>query len=336
MIKKIYVNEKRVSVEYAYQMFKKGKLSFPETPLLTKKRMQERLSETVELILLGVAVPVIYVAELQDGSWLVLEATDRLRMLFRFLDGDGNLGYMDMYPEHTGMSLGQMEMEAPDITSMIYGYNLQFQIIDYMTPRYLQLQVGSYLERWNFSREQGARNALYRDYDAVLLLELLAKQLDKTTFFFSSSKLNRHYMILRIYMYRLVFQEISIPDKGSQAGIQLLLDSTMELLDFRIKERTEGFVAKEFKQVTEAVVKLEKNEGIVKKMMANRGKEPQVRRLAYLFNLTWLAMDGKISWLRYDELLSSENLWERIEKDDVNYDNIRQHYDMILKDRGSR
>lgn len=39
------------------------------------------------------------------------------------------------------MSIGKLEEKAPHVTSVIYDYKLQFQVIDYMTPRYLHLQV---------------------------------------------------------------------------------------------------------------------------------------------------------------------------------------------------
>lgn len=332
MMKKIYVSEKRVSVEYAYRMLKNGKLLFPATPALTRGRLRERLSETVELMLLGVAVPAIYVSELQDGSWLVLEATDRLWSLFWFLSGKGNLGYMDMYPEFAKMSLEELEGEAPNATSAIFDYKLQFQVIDYLTPRYLQLQVGSHVERWSFSREQGVRNSLYLNDEVVSRLTRLAKQLDKKTYFFSSLDLNRQYAILRIYMYRLVFLNMIGPVWEKQSGLQFLLDQSMELLSNREKELiADG----EFEQVTEIILSLRKDRTIADRLAMGRGKEPQIRRLSYLYNLAWLAMDGQISSMRFETLISSQGLWERIEKDDVNYDNIRYHYDMILRGRGN-
>lgn len=59
---------------------------------LAKRRMVERFSETIELMLLGIAILAVYVSELQDGSWLVLEATDRLLSLFRFFKRKGEFG----------------------------------------------------------------------------------------------------------------------------------------------------------------------------------------------------------------------------------------------------
>lgn len=335
MLKKIYVSEKRVSVEYAYRMLQRGKLSFPEAPTLAKGRMVERLSETIELMLLGVAVPAVYVSELQDGSWLVLEATDRLLSLFRFLSGKGNLGYMDMYSEYSGMPIGKLEEKAPHVTSMIYDYKLQFQVIDYMTPRYLHLQVGSHVERWNFSREQGVRNFLYQKFDAVLQVKMLAEQLDKRLFFFSSSTLNRQYAILRIYMYRMVFQHMIRPERGDQAGLQYLLDQTIKLLNTSEGGRPGYIKTEEFRQATEMIVSLSEETEAAAKLMKNKGKEQQIRRLSYLYNLIFLVMDGQISEVRFRVLFSGQRLWERVERDDVNYDNISYHYDMILRDRGN-
>lgn len=185
------------------------------------------------------------------------------------------------------------------------------------------------------AENRGVRNVLYKNDGAMPLVELLAKQLYKKTFFFSASTLNRQYAILRIFMYRFVFQNRNGSEEYSQSGIQFLLDLTMAQLHAYGQEKTEGIVTEEFELATKFLLDLEKNEEIVRKLLINRGKELQIRRLSYLYNLIWLASEGKISWRRFEEMVSYKRFWERIEKDDVNYDNIRHHYEMILKDRGN-
>lgn len=334
MEKTIYVSEKRISVEYAWNMLRKGKIIFPEAPVLFKPRRTQRVTEIVELILLGAAVPAVYVSELQDGRWLILESSDRLRALFLFLNHACTLEYMDTFPEYSGMSVTQLETEVPRVTSKIMNHNLQFQVIDYMTPKYLHLQIGKCVERWGCSREQGIRNALYQNYDAIVFLKSLANKSYGKNYFFSSSTLNRQYAVLQIYMYRFVFQKMIQSEEKSMVGMQFLIDQTIEQLNTLIEEHQENFLVDEFEAVTESVVSMGMRDAGFKYFSNNRGKEIQIRCLSYVYNLYWLVLDGCIAQERCNEILCCGKFWERIEKDDVNYNNISHHYDMILKGKG--
>ena len=65
----------------------------------------ERVSGIVEIILLGFALPTIYVSERQDGSLLVLEADDRLRCLIEFLEGNYPVRGLEFYLELDGWGI---------------------------------------------------------------------------------------------------------------------------------------------------------------------------------------------------------------------------------------
>lgn len=90
----------------------------------------------------------------------------------------------------------------------------------------------------------------------------------------------------------------------------------------------------EFEAVTESVVSMGMRDAGFKYFSNNRGKEIQIRCLSYVYNLYWLVLDGCIAQERCNEILCCGKFWERIEKDDVNYNNISHHYDMILKGKG--
>ena len=59
----------------------------PSVPAKTRAKRIERVSGTLEAVLMGMVLPVIYVSERQDGSLLVLDASDRLQYLMEFLEG---------------------------------------------------------------------------------------------------------------------------------------------------------------------------------------------------------------------------------------------------------
>ncbi len=163
---------------------------------------------------MGMVLPVIYVSERQDGSLLVLDASDRLQYLMEFLEGRCPLDGLEFYPELNGCKMEELEWQFPRITSLIHDYQLFFQIIEYTTPKYMHMQMGNYIEKWNFTREQGIRNELYGKelQDSLFFLE---QSLGQSAYFFSKQKLNRQYMILRILMYRFVFDgDIRMKDSG--------------------------------------------------------------------------------------------------------------------------
>ena len=79
--------EKKISIYQLHQMCQDGRLVFPSVPAKTRAKRIERVSGTLEAVLMGMVLPVIYVSERQDGSLLVLDASDRLQYLMEFLEG---------------------------------------------------------------------------------------------------------------------------------------------------------------------------------------------------------------------------------------------------------
>ena len=63
--------EKIMSVYRFHQMWREGNILFPKMPLLQRQKIQEKLSEALEAILLGMLLPADYASEQQNGSLLV-------------------------------------------------------------------------------------------------------------------------------------------------------------------------------------------------------------------------------------------------------------------------
>ena len=101
-------------------MYQSGKLVFPVTPSVGRAKKIERVSETVEAILLGIALPVVYVSERQDGSLLVLDSDDRLQHFMGFLEGVYSGLRLEFFTELDGYKLEQMEQQFPRWTSLVY------------------------------------------------------------------------------------------------------------------------------------------------------------------------------------------------------------------------
>jgi hypothetical protein len=318
--------EKKIPVRQIFQMYQEKKIVFPAVPSMKRVTKIERISEMVEIILLGLALPTVYVSERQNGSLLVLETDDRLRCLIEFLEGYYPVRGLEFYPELDERGIEQLEQEFPSMTSWLYDYSFSFQIIEYTTPRYMHMQMGNYIERWNFTREQGIRNELYGE-DLERRLAKLEQTLWGLSPFLSKVSLNRQYMVLRILMCRFVQMEEIQEEWGENLNFQQLLDRTA-ILVLQKDSRWISETADAFGEVTGELLSWERR--VHYGLEREKGKERQAKVLSYLYNVVWMCRKKecgaqwgleKIAWDRW--------LWKQIGSDKVNITNIRTHFDII-------
>lgn len=317
--------EKKISIYQLQRMCRDRRLVFPSVPSKVRMRKIESVSETLETILMGILLPVVYVSERQDGSLLVLDASDRLLHLMEFLEGSYPIAGLEFYPELDGCRLEEMEQKFPRITSLIYDYKMLFQVIEYTTPKYMHMLVGNYIEKWNFTREQGIRNELYGEklWGSLYFLE---RSLGQSGIFFSKWKLNRQYFILRILMYRFVFTKNIQVEYRRDIGLQQLLDQAAECLVRRDVYK----IADSLIDATQRIIKWKNKENLVFTM--EKGEEQRVRTLGYLYNVVWIC--GKDEYKigkGLKRIFFDEPFWEQIKREKVTYTNIRKHYYEIEK-----
>lgn len=317
--------EKKISVQQIYQMYREKMIVFPRVPSVGRKKI-DRISEIVEMILLGIALPIIYVSERQNGSLLVLDTNDQLRYLIEFLDGDYPVRGLEFYPELNECRIVKLERRFPRRTSWLYDYKFSFQIIEYTTPRYMHMQMGSYIERWNFTREQGFRNELYgrKLEDCLFFLE---QKRGESAFFFSKWSLNRQYMILRILMYCFVHAGEIRTSLDENLSFHQLLDRTAVL----IMEKDHRWISETADALREASEDLsnwdrQAHFGLERE----KGKEWQAKVLGYLYNVVWMCREKGcgVQW-GLEQVVSDSGLWSNIESEKVNLTNIRTHFDRM-------
>lgn len=317
--------EKKISVQQIYQMYRERMIVFPRVPSMRRKKI-ERISEIVEMILLGIALPIIYVSERQDGSLLVLDTDDRLRCLIEFLDGYYPVRGLEFYPELEECGIVQLEQQFPRRASWLYDYKFSFQIIEYTTPRYMHMQMGSYIERWNFTREQGFRNELYGEALEQRLL-FLEQRRGESASFFSKWSLNRQYMILRILMYYFVHTGEIRTGLGENLSLYQLLDRTAVL----ISEKDHCWIsetADALRETSEELLIWDRRAHFG--LEREKGKEWQAKVLGYLYNVVWMCREKgcEVQW-GLEQVVSDSGLWSNIESDKVNLTNIQTHFDRM-------
>ncbi len=320
--------EKRISVQQIYQMYRERRIIFPTVPSKRKPKKIENISGIVETILLGITLPVIYVSEQQNGRLLVLEADDRLRCLVEFLEGYYPIMSLEFFPELNGYKIEQLEQEFPEKTSWLYDYRFSFQVIEYTTPKYIHMQVGNYIEKWNLTREQGIRNELY-GIELEWYLSFLVQNLGQSINFFSKWKLNRQYMVLRILMYCLVFEKDIPIECEEMIGLQQLLEQTIRCIEKK-NDEWKRKIADAFRKATEELIDWEKRKHFG--LDRERGKEQQAKTLGYLYNVVWICWKKRceVQW-GLEQVAFDRQLWIEIEKETVNSANIQKHFEEIEK-----
>lgn len=318
--------EKKMSVQQIYQMYLERKLVFPSVPSMRRSKKIERISGIVEIILFGIALPIIYVSERQDGSLLVLEADDRLRCLIEFLEGYYAVGGLEFYPELEGCGIEQLERQFPRRASWLYDYKFSFEVIEYTTPRYMHMQMGNYIERWNFTREQGIRNELYGQ-ELEQRLSHLERSQGEPAHFFSKWILNRQYMVLRILMYRFILTGDIRADRGENMSSQQLLDLTAAL----IMQRDRQWMNRTADALREATEELLDWDGRMHFGLGReKGKEWQAKVLGYLYNVVWICGKKECEVQQgLERVVSDGRLLRNIENEKENITKIQTHFDMI-------
>lgn len=317
--------EKKISIHQLHRMYREGRLVFPSVPSKTKMRMIESTSKTLETILMGIILPVVYVSERQDGSLLVLDASDRLLHLMKFLKGNILITELEFYPELNGCGLAELERKFPRIASFIYDYKINFQVIEYTTPKYMHMQVGSYIEKWDFVREQGIRYKLYGE-ELRNNLDFLERSMGRYGVFFSRWRLKRQYFILRILMYRFVFENNVQAGYTEDMGLQQLLDQTAGW--FMRKDLM--IIVNGFVDADQKLTKWMNKE--YRTLLVQKGEEQRVRTLGYLYNIVWMCGGNEYKIGKgLESIFFDEQLREKIKKEKVTFANIRKHYKEIEK-----
>lgn len=87
----IEIYERKFSLEHIYHMFVDGRIQFPLEPLRSKVKMEKELEQLLDIVWMGIPLPAVYVSELQNGNFLILENDDTLWKLLYFWTEDMKL-----------------------------------------------------------------------------------------------------------------------------------------------------------------------------------------------------------------------------------------------------
>lgn len=226
----IEIYERKFSLEHIYHMFMEGRIQFPMEPPRSKVKMEKELEELLDIVWMGIPLPAVYVSELQNGNFLILENDDTLWKLLYFLDGRYEVDYR---VEENRLYHGDIQMlrfDEPRLAMGLYDTVISFQIIDYRTPKYLHMSIGKLVEHWNITREQSIREMLYDPYE-IRVLNDITKDMNhilNRVHLRGNSPIMRYrtlYMLMNWFVYTGVWHE------EMEMQEQLLLEKTLEFME---------------------------------------------------------------------------------------------------------
>ncbi len=139
---------------------------------------EKRASLLVESILLNVPIPVIYVAEDDDGAWDVVDGLQRLSALSRYFDNEFKLKGLEVLNELNGQKYKDLN---PKASRLLRNGILRLILIFKESHADIKYEIFMRLNRGAVKlTEQELRNCLYRGRFNDLLHELVGQGLVQT------------------------------------------------------------------------------------------------------------------------------------------------------------
>ena len=129
-----------------------------------------KASRLVESVLMGVPIPVIYLAEEEDFSYSVIDGQQRLTALFSFLDNKLSLRGLSVFSEFNGNTFQQM---PHDMQNMIREFQLRMIVIKRDSEPEIRFEIFERLNTGSVNlNPQELRNCIYRGTYNALLADL--------------------------------------------------------------------------------------------------------------------------------------------------------------------
>lgn len=168
--RKIFTSSSDPTIKDLYDRFKEGELSLQ--PDFQRQFVWDttRSSRLIESVLLSVPLPIIYLAEEQDGNESVIDGQQRLTSFFEFLDGKLKLGGLRVREELNGLRFSELPKESQ---SVIKRTPLRSITIKRESDKDLKFEIFERLNSGSVAlNDQELRNCIYRGPYMKLLKEL--------------------------------------------------------------------------------------------------------------------------------------------------------------------
>ena len=163
---------------------------------------QKQKSELIESVIMGIPLPLIYLAETMEGNLIIVDGRQRLTTFFHFMDNKFALNGLKILPDLNGCRFSDFEEDKKKrkFATDIEDFQLVIQIIKYPTPDRVRFDIFDRVNRGGTPlNNQEMRNALYQGKSTRLLSSLAESEQfqNATGKSISPTHMKDRYIILR-------------------------------------------------------------------------------------------------------------------------------------------
>ena len=163
---------------------------------------QKQKSELIESVIMGIPLPLIYLAETMEGNLVIVDGRQRLTTFFHFMDNKFALNGLKILPDLNGCRFSDFEEDKKKrkFATDIEDFQLVIQIIKYPTPDRVRFDIFDRVNRGGTPlNNQEMRNALYQGKSTRLLSSLAESEQfqNATGKSISPTHMKDRYIILR-------------------------------------------------------------------------------------------------------------------------------------------
>ena len=191
-------------------------------------------SELIESILMGIPLPLIYLAEDKIGNLQVIDGRQRLTALFEYLNNDFKLQSLSIMEHLKGKQFKDLE---PAEQSKLEDYQLIVYVIKPQTPDRIKFDIFDRVNRGGTQlNKQEMRNALYQGKSTKLLKKLskMDEFLNATGRAINGNRMKDRYLILRFIAFYMCKHNMLFYSKKKveyKSDIDDFLGKTMEAIN---------------------------------------------------------------------------------------------------------
>lgn len=221
-------------------------------------------SELIESVIMGIPLPLIYMAETMEGNLVIVDGRQRLTTFFSYLNNDFAINGLRILPELNGNKFEDLEKDEKlrKYAADIEDFQLVIQIIKYPTPDRVRFDIFDRVNRGGTPlNNQEMRNALYQGHSTVFLNRMAGREEFKraTGNSISPTHMKDRYIILRAITFYLWKEHKLYRKDGKEvkyrSDMEEFLGYGMEQLN-RMQEEERQNLAKLFCNVMESVWQL--------------------------------------------------------------------------------
>jgi len=226
--RKVFIERDQFSILKTKKKKKRGDIILKpvyQREIVWTPKKQSRL---IESVMLNIPIPVIYLAELEDGKREVVDGQQRLHTFITFMDNTFSLSGLTILDDLNSRTFNQLEEDFPELQRKLEDYQLSFFIIKKESHEDIRFDI---FQRVNEGatplNAQELRNSIYRGPRIDLLKRMAEnehfKKLTENRLAFN--RLKNHEAVLRFLAFYLNGYE------SYRGNLNTFLNNTLENLD---------------------------------------------------------------------------------------------------------